>query len=264
MPQNFIGCDRDQELLLPPSLKEWLPEGHLAWCVLESVDELNLDAFYDDYRLDGHGRAAHDPAMMVALLIYGYAVGVRTSRTIERHCRDDVAFRVITTNQAPDHATIARFRSRHETAIAGLFGSVLELCARAGMVEVGVVAVDGSKIAAAATHHATRTYQQIAEEIVKEAGELDVAEDELYGDARGDELPEGLRTAKQRRARLRERGWCLRPSAPRRPSRSRATVASASSSAARGWSRTGALSAAWRLSTRRGEPRGSHATDPRR
>ena len=204
MAQNFIGCDRDQELLLPPSLREWLPEGHLAWCVLESVDELDLGAFYDAYRLDGHGRAAHDPAMMVALLIYGYATGVRTSRTIERHCHDDVAFRVITANQTPDHATIARFRARHETAIAGLFGSVLELCARAGMVEVGVVAVDGSKIAAAATHHATRTYRQIAEEIVKEAGELDAAEDELYGDARGDELPEGLRTATQRRARLRE------------------------------------------------------------
>ena len=93
MAQNFIGCDRDQELLLPPSLREWLPEGHLAWCVLESVDELDLGAFYDAYRLDGHGRAAHDPAMMVALLIYGYATGVRTSRTIERHCHDDVAFR---------------------------------------------------------------------------------------------------------------------------------------------------------------------------
>ena len=143
MPQNFLGCDRDQELLLPPSLREWLPEEHLAWFVLEAVDELDLAAFYADYRLDGHGRAAHEPAMMVALLVYAYATGVRTSRNIERHCHDDVAFRVITANQAPDHATVARFRVRHETAIGGLFGSVLELCARAGMVELYPDVVDG-------------------------------------------------------------------------------------------------------------------------
>jgi transposase len=204
MAQNFIGCDRDQELLLPPSLKEWLPESHLAWFVLEAVSELDLDAFYGDYRQDGHGRAAHDPAMMVALFIYAYATGVRTSRGIERHCFDDVAFRVIAANQVPDHATIARFRVRHETAIAELFGGVLELCARAGMVKVGVVAVDGTKIAAAATHHATRTYRQIAEEILEEAARLDAAEDELFGDARGDELPEGLRTSGDRRKWIRE------------------------------------------------------------
>src|ERR687893_1737005 len=108
MPQNFLGCDRDQELLLPPSLKEWLPESHLAWFVLEAVGELDLDAFYAAYRQDGWGRAAHDPAMMVALFIYAYATAVRTSRGIERHCFDDVAFRVICANQVPDHATIAR------------------------------------------------------------------------------------------------------------------------------------------------------------
>ena len=199
MPQNLLGCDRDQELLLPPSLREWLPEEHLAWFVLQAVDELDLPAFYADYRHDGHGRAAHEPAMMVALLVYAYATGVRTSRGIERRCHDDVAFRVITANQPPDHATVARLRVHYETAIGGLFGSVLELCARAGMVQVGVVAVDGTKIAAAATHHATRTYQQIAEEILAEAGRLDAAEDELFGDARGDELPEGLRTSGDRR-----------------------------------------------------------------
>jgi transposase len=204
MPQNFLGCDRDQELLLPPSLKEWLPEEHLAWFVLEAVGELDLDAFYAAYRQDGWGRAAHDPAMMVALLIYAYAIGVRTSRGIERHCFDDVAFRVICANQVPDHATIARFRVRHETAIAQLFGSVLELCATAGMVKVGVVAVDGTKIAAFATHHATRTYQQIAEEILADAARLDAAEDELFGDTRGDELPEGLRTSGDRRKWIRE------------------------------------------------------------
>src|ERR671911_158300 len=204
MAQNFIACDRDQELLLPPSLREWLPEEHWAWFVLDAVGEVDLAAFYGSYRDDGWGRAAHDPAMMVALFVYAYAIGERSARGIERRCRDDVAFRVISANQAPDHATIARFRARHEQAIAGLFGGVLELCARAGLVNVGVVAVDGTKIAAAATHHATRGYEQIAKEIVEEAGRIDAAEDERYGDARGDELPEGLRTSGDRRKWLRE------------------------------------------------------------
>jgi transposase len=204
MAQNFIGCDREQELLLPPSLREWLPEEHLAWFVIEAVGEMDLAAFYAAYRQDGWGRAAHEPSMMVALFIYAYSIGVRSSRAIERRCHDDVAFRVITANQAPDHATIARFRVRHEAAIAGLFGEVLELCAKVGLVEVGVVAVDGTKIAAAATHHATRSYEQIAKEILADAARVDAAEDELYGQERGDELPEGLRTSGDRRARLRE------------------------------------------------------------
>src|ERR687890_1203287 len=150
MAQNFIACDREQELLLPPSLREWLPQDHLAWFVLDAVEAMDLSAFLAGYRDDGWGRAAHDPAMMVALLIYAYAIGERSSRRIERRCREDVAVRVITANQAPDHATIARFRVRHESAIAELFGGVLELCATAGMGKVGVVAVDGTKIAAAA------------------------------------------------------------------------------------------------------------------
>jgi transposase len=202
--QNFLPCDRDQELLLPPSLREWLPEDHLAWFVLDAVGELDLDGFYAAYRSDGWGAAAHDPQMMVALLLYAYSIGVRSARGIERRCSEDVAFRVITANQVPDHATIARFRARHEKAIADLFGGVLELCAKAGLVKVGIVAVDGTKIAAAATHHANRSYEQIAEEIVTEAGRLDAAEDELYGESRGDELPEGLRTAGDRRKWLRE------------------------------------------------------------
>src|SRR3712207_2006451 len=145
MPQNFVACDREQELLLPPSLREWLPDDHLAWCVLDAVAEMNLASFYAAYRHDGWGRAAHDPAMMVALLLYGYAIGVRSSRGIERHCRDDGAFRVITANRTPDHATIARFRARHEDAIGELFGEVLALCAKAGLVKVGVIAVDGTR-----------------------------------------------------------------------------------------------------------------------
>ena len=204
MGQNFIACDREQELLLPPSLREWLPEEHLAWFVLDAVEELDLAAFHASYRDDGWGRAAHDPAMMVALFVYAYAIGVRSSRAIERRCHDDVAFRVITANRAPDHATIARFRVRHESAIAGLFGEVLALCARSGLVKVGVVAVDGTKIAAAATHHATRSYEQIAQEILEDAARIDAAEDELFGDARGDELPAGLRTSGDRRKVLRE------------------------------------------------------------
>jgi len=137
-------------------------------------------------------------------LIYAYATGVRSARQIERRCHDDVAFRWISVNRTPDHATIARFRVRHERAIADLFTEVLRLCARAGLVKVGIIAVDGSKIAAAATHYQNRSYEQIAQEILKEAGETDAAEDELYGEKRGDELPEGFGTATERRARLRE------------------------------------------------------------
>jgi transposase len=204
MAQNFLTCDRDQELLLPPSLREWLVEDHLAWFVLEVVDELDLAAFYGAYRRDGHGRAAHDPAMMVALFVYAYAIGVRSSRAIERRCREDIAFRVIAANQAPDHATIARFRARHESAIAELFGGVLELCAQAGMVELGVVVVDGTRVAASAADRRTRSYEQIAKEILGEAAALDAAEDALHGDERGDELPPGFRNSGDRRTRLRE------------------------------------------------------------
>jgi transposase len=103
MAPNFVGCDRDQELLLPPSLRDWLPEAHLAWFVIDAVAEFDLSAFLADYRADGHGRRAHDPAMMVALLLYGYAVRERSSRRLERRCVEDVAARVICANQAPDH-----------------------------------------------------------------------------------------------------------------------------------------------------------------
>jgi transposase len=122
MAQNFLACDRDQELLLPPSLREWLPEGHLAWFVIDTVAALDLKPFYAAYRDNGQGRAAHDPAMMVALLLYSYAVGERSSRRIEHRCVEDVATRVICANQRPDHTTVARFRQRHERALAGLFG----------------------------------------------------------------------------------------------------------------------------------------------
>lgn len=204
MPQNFLTCDRDQPLLLPPDLREWLPEDHLAWFVIESIEELELGPFYAAYRSDGHGRAAHEPKMMLTLLAYAYAVGERSSRAIERRCREDVAFRVICANQVPDHATIARFRVRHEEALADLFGQVLGLCAAAGIVEVGVLAVDGTKIEASASNHSNRDYERIATEILAEAGRIDAAEDEVHGEARGDELPAHLASRGGRRAWLRE------------------------------------------------------------
>jgi transposase len=204
MAQNFVACDREQELLLPPSLREWLPESHLAWFVIDAVDAFDLSAFYAAYRLDGHGRPAHDPAVMVALLLYGYAIGERSSRRLERRCLEDVATRVICANQAPDHTTIARFRQRHERALAELFGDVLALCAQAGLVRVEVIAVDGTKLAANAAPQATRDYEQIAREILAEADAVDAEEDEQFGDARGDELPAELATAQGRRGWLRE------------------------------------------------------------
>src|ERR671912_937714 len=204
MAQNFVACDREQELLLPPSLREWLPEGHLAWFVIDAVAAFDLSEFYAAYRVDGHGRPAHDPAMMVALLLYGYAIGERSSRRLERRCVEDVATRVICANQAPDHSTIAGFRQRHETAVAELFSEVLALCAEAGLVRVGLIAVDGTKVAANAAPQATRDYEQIAREILAEADAVDAAEDDRFGDARGDELPSELATAQGRRGWLRE------------------------------------------------------------
>jgi transposase len=194
MASNFIACDRDQELLLPPSLREWLPEDHLSWFVIDAVAQFDLAAFYAAYRADGHGRAAHDPAMMVALLLYAYAIGERSSRRIERRCLEDVATRVICANRAPDHTTIARFRQRHETALADLFSDVLVLCAEAGLAEVAVLAVDGTKVHANASERATCDYQQIAREILAEADAVDREEDERFGERRGDELPEELAT----------------------------------------------------------------------
>jgi transposase len=181
-----------------------VPEDHLAWFVLDAVDAMDLNAFLVGYRQDGWGRAAHDPAMMVALLLYVYAIGERSSRRIERRCHDDVAVRVITANQAPDHTTIARFRQRHEAALGALFGEVLALCAEAGLVKVGVIAIDGTKLHANASQHANRDYEQLAREILDEAAEVDRLEDEQFGEARGDELPPELSTAQGRRGWLRE------------------------------------------------------------
>lgn len=204
MPQNFIECDREQSYLMPPSLRDWVADDHLVWTILDAVAEMRLDPFYAVYRLDGHGRPAYEPSMMVALLLYAYARGNRSSRGIERECREDVAYRVIAANRVPDHSTIAEFRKRHEAALSGLFGEVLVLCGEAGLVQVGVIAVDGTKVHANASNMVNRDYRQIAEEILAEAARIDAQEDEQYGEARGDELPEQLRTAESRRAALRE------------------------------------------------------------
>jgi transposase len=201
---SFLACDREQAFLMPADPRVWLGEGHLAWFVLVSVEEMDLEAFYGSYRQDGWGRAAFEPGMMVVLLMYAYARGERSSRGIERRCVEDVAYRVIAAQQTPDHATIARFRVRHEAALAHLFSEVLGLCRESGLVKVGVIAIDGTKVHANASHHSNLDYEQLAREILKEAGEVDAAEDELYGDSRGDELPEHLRTREGRRAALRE------------------------------------------------------------
>jgi transposase len=229
MPQNFIECDREQVLLMPPSLRDWLPEDHFAWFVLAAVEEMDLSGFYAAYRHDGHGRAAHDPAMMVALLLYAYAKGQRSSRAIERACVEDVAYRVIAANQVPDHSTVARFRQRHEAALAGLFSDLLGLCAGAGLVGVAVIAVDGTKVHANAGREATRAYEQIAKEILAEADAVDREEDEQFGEARGDELPPQLQTSQGRRGWLRDakrrldqkRAEQARPIARSRPERLR-------------------------------------------
>jgi transposase len=220
--QNLIACDRDQALLLPPDMREWLPAGHLAWFVIEAVSELDLTDFFADYRSDGRGGAAHDPEMMVALVLYSYATGTRSSRKIERRCVEDVATRVICAGQVPDHATVARFIARHENALAELFTQVLALCAEAGMAAVGTIAVDSTKIAANASALQTRSYESIARQIIEEAKRIDAAEDELYGDARGDELPPELRTREGMRRKLREAKAALDEEKARREAEERA------------------------------------------
>jgi transposase len=203
MARDFIAVDRGQLLLMPPSLNEWLPEDHLVWTVLGGVDQMDLDRFREAYRLGAAGRPAYDP-QVVALLMYSYARGNRSSRGIERACWEDVAFKVITGMRTPDHSTIAEFRRRHEAEIAVLFDDVLGLCREAGLVSVGVITIDGTKIKANASMDQNRSYSELVKEILREAEETDQREDDLYGNDRGDELPEQLRTPEGRRAALEE------------------------------------------------------------
>jgi transposase len=202
---NFVAEDHDQLFLMPPLLSEWLPEDHLAYFVLDAVEEMDLTGFYAGYRADGWGGAARHPKTMVALLMYAYCTGVVSSRRIERACYVDVAFRVVCGNLAPDHTTIARFRARHEKALKSLFTASLRLCAKAGMTSVGLVAVDGTKMAAPASMARNRSKDSLdkaVEEMFASAEAADASEDAEHGEDRGDEPPAVLRGRADRRRRF--------------------------------------------------------------
>jgi len=195
---------RDQLFLLPPSIADWLPEEHLVWFVLDVVAVVDLSAFHARHPNDGAGRPAYDPEMMLALLLYAYCRGLRSSRRIEAACRADLAFRAICTDVVPDHIAIARFRSHHEEAIRAVFIDVLALCAKAGLASLGTIAIDGTKIAADAALGANRPEASIAAEveaILAQAGRADEAE--ALQPSVGSELPAELSRRGSRLARLR-------------------------------------------------------------
>jgi len=208
MGYNFRGGNRVQTSLMPPSITDWLAPGHLAWFVIDAVESMDLAPFYAKYRTNGQGSAAWHPKMMVALLLYAYCHGERSSRRIEALCETDVAYRVITGNEKPDHCSISRFRKDHSELMKSLFMEILRLCAEAGLVKVGKVNLDGTKMKANASLAANRTAKALQEEIERmlaEAAAKDAEEDERFGkDKRGDELPENLRSRKSRLARLQE------------------------------------------------------------
>jgi transposase len=201
VPQNFVYPQRDQPLLMPVDMREWLPEDDLVFVVLDAVATLDLGGFRRRYRADGHGRAAFDPEMMVALLLYGYCQGERSSRVIERRCVRDVGYRVITGGLRPDHATIARFRARHEKALGGLFSQVLRLLAAEGMVSLGMISLDGTKLAGNAAQKANRTLPQIGK-LLTEAAAADAAEDARLGGKLEEPGPRTLARRAERRQRL--------------------------------------------------------------
>jgi transposase len=190
------------------------------------IDQLDLEPFLRGYRTDGHGHPAYDPTILLGVLLYAYCLGVRSSRQIERRLHEDVAFRVLAANQLPDHVTIARFRARHQQALTGFLVESLKLCAAAGMVKVGTVALDGTKLAANAAERANRTHAKLegeVAEILRQAAEADQREDREHGDARGDTLPAALAS--------RPAGWhgC---GSPRRSCRPRRPPANAGTSSA--------------------------------
>jgi transposase len=206
-------------MLLPVDLREWLPEDDLVWHVLDVVDQLDLTGFYARYRVNGQGAAAYDPAMMLTLTLYAHAVGVRSSRMIERACTRDAGFKVVTGLLVPDHSTISRFVKTHQEAVRGLFAQVLRLCHEAGMVRLGVIAIDGTKIAANASWANSYTADALAHRIAEEQaafealaarlvqGQIatDDAEDAEHGPdggGRDDDLPPGLRGKAERLERL--------------------------------------------------------------
>ena len=201
MPQDFLSPQRDQPLLMPVDMREWLPEDDLVFIVLDAVAAVDLGEFRRRYRADGHGRAASGPEMMVALLLYGYCQGERSSRVTGKRCVRDVAYRVIGGGLYPDHATIARFRARHEQALGGLFSQVLRLLAAEGMVSLGLLSLDGTKLAGHAAQKANRTLPQI-EKVLAEAAAADAAEDAADGGNPRPATPRALARRAERRERL--------------------------------------------------------------
>ncbi len=186
MGVHYVSGDREQRFLLAPDMRDWLPADHLCWFVIDVVDQLDLGAFHRAYRADGHGRPAYDPAVMVAILLYAYCTGVRSSRQIQRRCVEQVDYRVLAGGLLPDHVTLARFRARHAEALAAVFIDSLRLCAEAGLVALGTVAVDGTKIAANASVDRNRTAEELDKRItaiLTEAAEIDAAEDAAEDDA---------------------------------------------------------------------------------
>jgi transposase len=225
MGQNFLPDTVNQTLLFPPSLQDWLAEGHLARFLVDVVSALDLSAIYRSYQeKDGRGQAAYAPAMMIRLLLYGYANGVYSSRKIEKRTYEDLAFRFLSGDQHPDHATLADFRKRHLDALAGLFKQALLLCAEAGLVKLGHVAIDGTKIKANASKHKAMSYkrmnetearlEQEVEALMAAAEKTDAAEDAQHGkDRRGDELPEQLQRRESRLKKIREAKQALEQAA---------------------------------------------------
>jgi transposase len=215
MGKTFRAYDMNQQLLLPPDLRQWLRDDHLALYVSDVVESLDLSGItkvYDEGDL--RGRPPYHPALMVKLLIYGYCIGKMSSRKLEQATYDDVGFRVLSCNQQPDHDSIAGFRKRHLKELGRLFVQVLQLCERAGLVKLGHVAIDGTKIKANASKYQSLSYarmqeaeQELAAEVARLLGEaqrVDEQEDELYGKGkRGDELPEELRERVTRLAKIR-------------------------------------------------------------
>jgi transposase len=238
MSKTFRPYDLDQRLLLPPDLREWLPEGDLALFISDVVDTLDLSAIVRAYEAgDSRGQPPYHPAMMVKLLLYAYCTGRPSSRKIERATYHDVAVRVLAADQHPDHDSIASFRQRHLAALASLFVQILQLCRAAGLVTLGHVALDGTKIKANASKHKAMSYarmqateQRLEQEVralLAQAETVDAAEDATYGRGRrGDELPDELARRESRLAKIREAKAALEQEA-----RARAGAAAAAAAA---------------------------------
>ena len=200
--KRYAPVRRDELLLLPPDVREWLPPGHVVWFLLDVVERMDTSVLHRRARLGGAGRAPYDPEMLFGVLLYAYAVGLRSSRKIEKRCQEDAAFMVLSGLNYPDHVTIARFRKDHAEVMDRLFDEALILCVKAGLGNLEHVAIDGTKIAANASVARTRDVTGLrgtGRRWLAEAAQVDAAEDARFGDARGDELPEQLRDPAQRR-----------------------------------------------------------------